>query len=97
MGEGEAMSEELTPEQMMVMATRLSASIKPMFAGLPAPVTGVALADLLAMWVASHIVMDNPNATRKLRDQVIKDHIAAMRPLIKVNEDMLLTRMKRPN
>lgn len=59
--------------------------IRPLLAGKPAEVQGAALADLLAMWLAGHIMPDDPEGTRELRETILAGHIDAVRELIPVN------------
>jgi hypothetical protein len=70
---------------------RLIDTIRPHLAGNPAPVQGAALADLLATWLAGHFA-DGPATTTRLRETLLKEHIAMVRRLIPENERELLRR-----
>lgn len=65
--------------------------IRPLLAARPAPVQGGALADLLAMWLAGHVVRGDPGATDALRDELLKAHIAGVRDLVIVNAKIIGT------
>lgn len=70
---------------------RLVEAIRPILAGKPAPITGAALADLLAIWLAGHFAGgDDENAT--VREELLTNHVRVVRKLIPVNERELLRR-----
>lgn len=81
-------------EEEARLAARLVAEICPVMAAHPPEVQGYALADLLAIWLAGHIVPDNPGATAKLRGELMRMHIGMVRTLIPVNEGMIAARLK---
>lgn len=73
----------------------LSNKISPLLAGRPAELVGAVLADLLATWLASHVLADptsdtegaiNQVATNQMREQLIDLHLRAVRSLIPINE-----------
>jgi hypothetical protein len=59
--------------------------IKPIIAGRPAKMQGAILADLLAIWLAEHRVVGDEDATRTMRAELLKGHIAVARKLMTVN------------
>ena len=65
-------------------------AIRPLLAGNKAEVAGAALADLLAMWLASHVNTDDEDETRRIREVLLNAHIAAARALIEPNYRMLI-------
>ena len=75
-------------------ALQIAERIKPLLAGLSAEVQGAALADLLSLFLAGHLA-DTPEATRRLRDEILELHIQAVRNLLPANEKMILARLKR--
>lgn len=58
---------------------------QPLFEGKPATVQGTALADLLALWLAGHVIPGNPDATKRAREQVLEKHLVTVRALIDIN------------
>ena len=63
-------------------------AIRPMLANRTPEVQGMALADLLAAWLAGHVLLGNPKETRKMRKQMLKGHLVAVEGLIEVNYKM---------
>ena len=59
--------------------------IRPLLLGKDPDVQGAALADLLAMWLAGHVMRGDPKMTKKLREMMLKAHIVAVRGLIPLN------------
>lgn len=86
-------------DPMTQIAVDLAKSIHPMFANLPAPVIGAALADLTSLWIAGHITEGQPAETRKLRAELFKQHMKAVKTLVPLQEAMLRQRAEaqRPN
>jgi hypothetical protein len=64
--------------------------VRPLFAGKSADVQGAALADLLAMWLAGHVMQGDQKATDRLRRRMLEHHLEAVRSLISVNYKMLI-------
>jgi hypothetical protein len=58
--------------------------IKPILAGEAPNVQGAVLADLLAMWLAGHVIMGDPKETEKMRERALEIHIATVRALIPI-------------
>ena len=91
--EAEGQAAERGPDVGQVEA--LVKNICTQFAGKPAPVQGAALADLLAIWLAGHVVaaddrIDRP-ATDKLRKDVLAHHLDKVRELLWVNAQRMGT------
>lgn len=63
-------------------------AIRPLMVGKSPEVQGAVLADLLATWLAGHIVRGDPKATKRLREFMLKQHIVAVRALIDLNYKM---------
>ena len=55
---------------------------------------GAILADLLAMWLAGHLVPGDKAATKKAREALLQEHIKCVRELIPENEKEILARME---
>jgi hypothetical protein len=67
-------------------------AIRPILAGNPPQIVGAALADLLAIWLASHVYPGDDVATTCARERLLDAHIELVRKLIPVNEAHLLRR-----
>jgi hypothetical protein len=67
-------------------------AMRPLLAGKSASVQGAALADLLAMWLAGHISRGDPEGaeTKRIREEMLELHLAAVRALIPVNYKMVI-------
>jgi hypothetical protein len=48
-------------------------------------VQGAALADLLAMWLAGHLILGDPKKTKRLREAMIAAHLKVVRDLVEIN------------
>lgn len=59
--------------------------MRPVLAGHASPNQGAALADLLAIWLAGHIVPGRPAETNAMRERLLQFHIEMVRKLIPVN------------
>lgn len=64
---------------------RLVSQIRPLLSGHDEHVQGAALADLLAMWLAGHVHLGDPKATRKMREEMLKLHVTGVKALIDIN------------
>lgn len=69
---------------------RLGEAIRPLLAGKAPAVQGAALADLLALWLAGHVLQKDDGevddkATRELRLGLLKQHCAVVEELIPLN------------
>jgi len=65
--------------------------IKPILAGRRAEVQGAALADLLAIWLAGHVIFGDAEKTRKMRATLLAEHCAAVRQLTDLNAHIMGT------
>ena len=66
----------------------LTKAIRPLLAGKPAQVQGAVLADLLALWLAGHVMRGDPKATEAMREEALDMHLKAVRALIDINYKM---------
>jgi hypothetical protein len=66
-------------------ALRLVGLIRPLLAHQPTQVQGAVLADLLAMWLAGHVMLGDKRATNRLREDMLKAHLIAVSALIDPN------------
>jgi hypothetical protein len=65
--------------------------IKPLLAGRPSKIQGAALADLLAIWLAGHVIAGDAEATHELRAKLLEMHVDKVLDLIPVNARMMGT------
>jgi hypothetical protein len=83
------MTADNTVEMMEAAAVgALVKAITPLLRGFPSEVQGAALADLLAMWLAGHLILGDPKKTEAYRESVLELHLEAVRQLIPVNYAM---------
>jgi len=68
--------------------------IRPVLFGRPPEIQGAILAELLSCWLAGHIT-DTPEYTQALRDELLIEHIEAVRKLISVNEKAILAAVRK--
>lgn len=59
--------------------------IRPLLADHAARVQGGVLADLLAIWLAGHIVPNDQRETDKLREEILRLHVQIVHQLIPPN------------
>ncbi len=71
-------------------------AIRPILAGHPPDLQGAALADLLAIWLAGHIIPGQPAKTKALRKRLLTMHVAIVRELIPVSEAMFVSPAGKP-
>ena len=64
---------------------RIVEQMRPLLAGHPPPIQGAVLADLLAIWLAGHIIPNDQQQTDAMRVRVLKAHLAMVRGLLPVN------------
>ena len=77
-------------DEMREVAT-LVEELLPAVNGRSRFVAGATLADLVASWIASHYVPDDKPETRKVREELLKEHIRMVRHLMGVNAKMIGT------
>jgi len=78
----------MSAKKQAMMAGNLAASIAPMLTGHPPEVQGAVLADLLAMWLAGHVLNDGTPAT-EYREALLAELIKTVRRLVPVNEKII--------
>jgi hypothetical protein len=75
--------------------------VRPLLTGLGSEVQGAALADLVSMWLAGHLVVAddsgiiNTAETSKVREQILTHWLDTMRKLIPENEKVIVLRAKQ--
>lgn len=60
-----------------------------LLAGQPAQLQSGVLADLLAIWLAGHIVLGDPAETDRLRKELLDEHLRMVRELLPVNHEII--------
>jgi hypothetical protein len=85
----------MSTREMATLSERLVAKICPILQGNPPEVQSAALADLLAMWLAGHFVIEDRPGTTELREQLLAEHIKVVRALVEPNEQMILERVRK--
>lgn len=68
----------------------LVAAARPLLAGKPSEIQGAALADLVAIWIAGHMQPGDAALTKRLRDKLLKIHVAMVRELVPFNHKTLI-------
>lgn len=63
--------------------------MRPLLAGRASQVQGAALADLLAIFVAGHIIKGDPGKTQAMRERLLTLHIDVVRQLVDVNSETI--------
>jgi hypothetical protein len=66
-------------------AMALVQKIRPLLAGKDQSVQGAVLADLLAMYLAGHVIRGDPEGTKSFREQALEMHIVGVRTLVDIN------------
>lgn len=74
-----------------IEVTRAVERIKPHLAHRKPEIQCAILADLLAIFLASHQVAGDSDATRKLRAEILADHLVAVEELTAVNARIMGT------
>jgi len=75
-------------------ATELANHIGSLLYDRGAPVQGAILADLLATFIAGHLVPGDEAATKEVREILLGEHIKFVRKLIPEAEKEILARME---
>jgi hypothetical protein len=76
-------------------ALELAEHIRPLLAGQPPGQVGAALAELLATWLAGHVVKDDEDATHALWAKLLGQHIAVVVRLTEVSARRMKAREGR--
>lgn len=63
-------------------ALALAERLKLRLDGHPAQVQGATLAQLLAIWLAGHVLPGRPELTEKLREELLLMHVESVRRLV---------------
>lgn len=64
---------------------RLTRRIAKILAGQGPKIQGAVLADLTAIWLASHVIEDDADATLAMRSELLAMHCIAVRRLTEIN------------
>lgn len=67
-------------------ALQLSRKLREVIAGHSPELQGAALADLLSIWLAGHLIVGDPEATSSHREELLQLHIGCVRDLIPDSE-----------
>jgi hypothetical protein len=63
-------------------------AIRPIFAGYSLEVQGAVLADLVAMWLADHQSIGDPQLTAEMREGLLNLHIEQVRDMMQIREQL---------
>lgn len=77
------------PDGEIKKATKVAERIYPMLRGIHPTVQGAIVADLVAMWIAGHVVEGDPKDTDRLRKFLMEQHIKLVVQLIKPNAEAI--------
>ena len=69
-------------KKALVLGERIFDLVAPELAGHPSTMQGAALAELLAMWLAGHIVIGNETETKALRERLLAAQLDLVRKLV---------------
>jgi len=83
--------------EAMRIAARVFELIRPELAGEPPNVQGAVLADILAIWLAGHIVPGDKQATDALREDMLKTHLKQVRQLVELSHKIIHEAEPEPN
>lgn len=83
--------------EAMRIAARVFELIRPELAGEPPNVQGAVLADILAIWLAGHIVPGDKKATDALREDMLKTHLKQVRQLVELSHKIIHEPEPEPN
>jgi hypothetical protein len=77
-------------------AYALSRALAKKLVGKSVQVQGAVLADLLAIWLAGHVNLDNPDDSDAIREELLAAHLVAVRALVPINyEEKVKPLLKR--
>jgi len=83
------------PSVAAIETQALVEMIRPLLAGHHPQVQLAALADLVAIGIAGHIVPGDPAATDAIREELLTLHVDVVRNLITPNEEEMLERLRK--
>jgi hypothetical protein len=75
----------------------LVAILRPLLAGRAKEVQGAALADLVSIWLAGHVIRGDPAATERWRKDVLAMHVETVRLLLPINYAVYVEPQLRPD
>jgi hypothetical protein len=75
----------------------LVAAVRPLLVGKAKEVQGAALADLVSIWLAGHVVRGDQKATDRWRKDILAMHVETVRLLIPINYQALVEPQLRPD
>jgi hypothetical protein len=81
-------------DQLIKRVVDIVEQIGPLLSGQGPGVQGAVLADLTAMWLASHIVPGDEPASLNARRQIFQVHVEHIWELVRVNEIEVLRRLR---
>jgi len=81
---------ELDSSVLALETQELVAQIKPILFGRRSEVQGAALADLVSLWVAGHLIPGDPVETEHFRQFILEQHIDGVLALIPASEAEIL-------
>jgi len=91
------MTEETEAREVMLIAARIVEFANSELAGHPSIIQGAILADLLAVWLAGHILPGDEAATDALREDMLKIHVKQVRRLVEINHGIMHQPQTEPN
>lgn len=79
-------------------SAKLVERIKPFLRGQGGAVQSAALADLVSMWLAGHVIMEEVDSAERphtdaVREAVLNDFVALVRKLTPINEQIILEKI----
>lgn len=60
----------------------LAEQVRPILAGQPPNITGAALANLTATWLAGHVIAKEREMTNKMRESLLRMHVEMIREFL---------------
>jgi hypothetical protein len=91
------MTEGMSVRDQTKLVGQIVSAIMPLLEGKPPEVQGAVLADLLAIFLAGHLDLDEIGAdakpnTDQIREELLTLHIERVRELTAINEKIILAR-----
>jgi hypothetical protein len=90
------MNEAPTGVEFATEAAEMFDAITEVLRGHHPYVQGAVLADLLAMFIAGHSLVGDAKGTDQMRENLLAEHIKAVRLLIAPNEKIIAERQANP-